>query len=286
MPFLHRCHHCGKHLSRKQNLDNHIARYHGGKCLESCQVGDDLAKIYPEKTWSASGEIGLTDSVGYINQFQNNLERGQQTPQPSLPDPLASSLSSLDQTMQAILQNPSVGDDYTKAQHYSQALQRYLRQADQYRERPLGKVTLKEIDSVGEDKSEKDVSQIKELLKKTLPPTLIRGGTTLADTLADLPEVSWDDKLQLIVDGKTVQSSNVVDLLSDLARKKKTTKPPKGMDTLLDVLKARNIAKSLIINETRRSALDSTRPVRSVPSRKIKPKLPFTWTEKKYKNGI
>ena len=210
----------------------------------------------------------------------------QPTPQQPLPDPLATSLSSLDQTMQGILQNTSGGDDYTKAQIYSQALQRYLRQADQYRERPLGKVTLKEIDSVGEDKSEKDVSQIKELLKKTLPPTLIRGGTTLADTLADLPEVSWDDKLQLIVDGKTVQSSNVVDLLSDLARKKKTTKPPKGMDTLLDVLKARNIAKSLIINETRRSALDSTRPVRSVPSRKIKPKLPFTWTEKKYKNGI
>ena len=100
--------------------------------------------------------------------------------------------------------------------------------------------------------------------------------------------LSMDHRLtgQLIVDGKTVQSSNVVDLLSDLARKKKTTKPPKGMDTLLDVLKARNIAKSLIINETRRSALDSTRPVRSVPSRKIKPKLPFTWTEKKYKNGI
>ena len=282
MPFLHRCHHCGKHLSRKQNLDNHIARYHGGKCLESCQVGDDLAKIYPEKTWSASGEIGLTDSVGYINQFQNNLERGQQTPQPSLPDPLASSLSSLDQTMQAILQNPSVGDDYTKAQHYSQALQRYLRQADQYRERPLGKVTVKEIESVEDAKSDKDVSQIKQLLRGTLPPSLIRGGTTLAETLADLPEVNWDDKLQLIVDGKTVENSNIVDLLSDLGRKKKTSKPPKGMNELLTVFKERNIARSLIPNEARWSSLASTQPVRSVASRKIKSKLRKDWMESKY----
>ena len=282
MPFLHRCHHCGKHLSRKQNLDNHIARYHGGKCLESCQVGDDLAKIYPEKTWSASGEIGLTDSVGYINQFQNNLERGQQTPQPSLPDPLASSLSSLDQTMEAILQNPSVGDDYTKAQHYSQALQRYLRQADQYRERPLGKVTVKEIESVEDAKSDKDVSQIKQLLRGTLPPSLIRGGTTLAETLADLPEVNWDDKLQLIVDGKTVENSNIVDLLSDLGRKKKTSKPPKGMNELLTVFKERNIARSLIPNEARWSSLASTQPVRGVGSRKVKSKLRKDWMESKY----
>ena len=57
MPFLHICHHCGKHLSRKQNLDNHIARYHGGKCLESCQVGDDLAKIGPEKNWSGDNRF-------------------------------------------------------------------------------------------------------------------------------------------------------------------------------------------------------------------------------------
>ena len=282
MPFLHRCHHCGKHLSRKQNLDNHIARYHGGKCLESCQVGDDLAKIYPEKTWSASGEIGLTDSVGYINQFQNNLERGQQTPQPSLPDPLASSLSSLDQTMQAILQNPSVGDDYTKAQHYSQALQRYLRQADQYRERSLGKVTVKEIESVEDAKSDKDVSQIKQLLRGTLPPSLIRGGTTLAETLADLPEVNWDDKLQLIVDGKTVENSNIVDLLSDLGRKKKTSKPPQGMNELLTVFKERNIARSLIPNEARWSSLASTQPVRGVGSRKVKSKLRKDWMESKY----
>ena len=184
--------------------------------------------------------------------------------------------------MQAILQNPSVGDDYTKAQHYSQALQRYLRQADQYRERPLGKVTVKEIESVEDAKSDKDVSQIKQLLRGTLPPSLIRGGTTLAETLADLPEVNWDDKLQLIVDGKTVENSNIVDLLSDLGRKKKTSKPPKGMNELLTVFKERNIARSLIPNEARWSSLASTQPVRSVASRKIKSKLRKDWMESKY----
>ena len=133
-----------------------------------------------------------------------------------------------------------------------------------------------------DDKSAKDVSQIKELLRGTLPPSLIRGGTTLAETLADLPEVNWDDKLQLIVDGKTVENSNIVDLLSDLGRKKKTSKPPKGMNELLTVFKERNIAKSLIPNEARWGVLDSARPVRSVASRKIKSKLRKDWMESKY----
>ena len=206
----------------------------------------------------------------------------QPTPQPPLPDPLATSLSSLDQTMQAILQNTSGGDDYTKAQIYSQALQRYLRQADQYRERPLGKVTLKEVESVADDNPEKDVSYIKSLLRATLPESFIRGGTTLADTLANLPGVSWDDKLQLIVDGKTVENSNIVGLLSDLSRKKKTSKPPKGMDELLGVFKARNIPKSLIINEARRSSLTGIPNVAPATSRKTGSNPRNTWTEKKW----
>ena len=74
MPFLHICHHCGKHLSRKQNLDNHIARYHGGKCLESCQVGDDLAKIGPTKNASAdvSETGGSSGSTSYVDPPERN----------------------------------------------------------------------------------------------------------------------------------------------------------------------------------------------------------------------
>ena len=210
----------------------------------------------------------------------------QPTPQQPLPDPLATSLSSLDQTMKGILQTTSGGDDYTKAQIYSQALQRYLRQADQFRERPIGKVTLKEIESVEEDKPEKDVSYIKSLLRATLPESFIKGGTSLADAMDNLPGISWDDKLQLIVDGKTVENSNIVGLLSDLSRKKKTSKPPKGMEELLGVFKERNIPKSLIINEARRSALTGIPQASPAASGKIKSKLRTAWSEKRYKNVV
>ena len=280
------CQYCGKSLSRRHYLNRHIRNFHpypsknGPSSLSTTKVGDietsDGALV------SGLRVAGLTGSTAYMNPIQNNPERLQLTPQQPLPDPLATSLSSLDRTMQDVLQNHTPGDDYTKAQLYSQVLQRYLRQADQYRERPLGKVSLKEIEWVEDDKPDKDVSQIKELLRGTLPPSLIRGGTTLAETLADLPEVNWDDKLQLIVDGKTVENSNIVDLLSDLGRKKKTSKPPKGMNELLTVFKERNIARSLIPNEARWSSLASTQPVRGVASRKVKSKLRKDWMESKY----
>ena len=210
----------------------------------------------------------------------------QPTPQPPLPDPLANSLSSLDQKMQGILQNRWGGDDYAKAQIYSQALQRYLHRADQFRERPLGNVTLNENESAAKDKPEKDVNFIKSLLRVTLPESFIKGGTSLADAMDNLPGISLDDKLQLIVDGKTVENSNIVGLLSDLSRKKKTSKPPKGMEELLGVFKERNIPKSLIINEARRSALTGIPQASPAASGKIKSKLRTAWSEKRYKNVV
>ena len=270
------CQYCPKNFTRRYNLNCHKRLCHPGQLQSVLSSGSTTSD------GDVSAVVDFTDSVAYTKSYGDSEEKAYPTPQQTLPDPLASSLSSLDQTMQAILQNPPVGDEYTKAQVYSQVLQRYLRQAAQYRERPLGKVTLKEAESMEADKPEKDVSQIKELLRGTLPPSLIRGGTTLAETLANLPEVNWDDKLQLIVDGKTVENSNVVDLLSDLGRKKKTSKPPEGMNELLTVLKERNIAKSLIPNEARWGVLDSARPVQSVSSRKIKSKLRKDWMESKY----
>ena len=282
------CQYCGKSLSRRHYLNRHIRNFHpypsknGPSSLSATKVGD--IETSGGALVSGLRVAGLTGSTAYMNPIQNNPERLQLTPQQPLPDPLATSLSSLDRTMQDVLQNHTPGDDYVKAQLYSQALQRYLRQADQYREKPLGKVTLNDNVLAAKAKPERDVSHIKSLLEATLPESLIRGGTLLADNMDALPGVSWDDKLQLIVDGKTVQNSNILALLSDLARKKKTSKPPKGMDELLGVLKERNFPRLLIPNEARRSALDDNHSAQDdlVEPRKTRSKPRPVWKEWEY----
>lgn len=211
-------------------------------------------------------------------QWQSSQLNSYVTPNPQrslpLPDALGSSISSLDQTMQNILTTPSndAEDAYNKAQLYSQAFQRYLTFADKYRDKSLGKFemvqpkqtfetlrpTTTSIKSNDTDKMSNNPAtiEVKRLIKQTLPPTLRGKGEALLEHLANLPGVSWDSKQQLILDDKTIDKSNVVDLVDDLVRDRKTIKPPpKGWDELADVLTKTNIPKALIGNSTRRHSL-------------------------------
>ena len=71
-------------------------------------------------------------------------------------------------------------------------------------------------------------------------------------------------------------------MLGDLARKKKMSKPPKGMAELLGVLKERNFPRSLIPNEARRSALEGTLHADLATARKTRSKSLPTWKEWEY----
>ena len=212
----------------------------------------------------------LVDPEQWQSAQLNNV-----VPSPSqrtiLPDPISASISSLDQTMQNILTNNEHDDDYTKAQLYSQALQRYLTLADKYRNKPLGKFEIVEpkqttdrdtpsstSESVETDKH--SAVRVKRILQSTLPPTLRSKGLSLLDHLTTLPGVSWDSKQQLVVDDKTITQSNIVDIVNDLVRDRKTyTSPPKGWNELADVLTKTNVPKALINNSIRRQSLTQNR---------------------------
>ena len=200
------------------------------------------------------------------------------TPQrPILPDPIGLSISALDQTMQNLLTNNTHDDDYTKAQLYSQAFQRYLTMADKFRNKPLGKIEVvdpKQTNEMTPDPSttenadKRNTIAAKRILQSTLPPTLRSKGLNLLEHLSDLPGVSWDSKQQLVVDDKTITQSNIVDLVNDLVRDRKTT-PPKGWNELSNVLTKSNVPKALIANSIRRQSLTQNRLSRiDQPSRR------------------
>ena len=203
-----------------------------------------------------------------------------------VPDGLGSSISSLDQTIQNILNNKVDGDDeYTKAQRYSQALQRYLTLTDKYRNRPLGKVEITSQDSPTETTSSiepapKDKSGVRSVLHHTLPTSFHKKGDALLNHLESLPGVRWDDQLRLIVDDKTVAESNLVDLIDDLVRDRKTAKAPKGWGELARALKRSNVPKALIHNSSRRNSLIKDIPTlsRGKPTRQKTNRLK-NWVE-------
>ena len=185
-------------------------------------------------------------------QWQSSLSN--QTTQRPIPDGLGGSISTLDHSINNILTAPPGVDEYTKAQQYSQALQRYLTLSDAYRDRPLGKFTIKDESPVNDMEPENSV-EVKSLLRQALPATLRSKGEALLDHLKTVPGIKWDAKQQLIVDGKTIPDSNVVDLVNDLIRDRKTVKGPNGWSEVSQVLVRNNIPKSLIPNTIRRESL-------------------------------
>ena len=185
----------------------------------------------------------------------------QQTTQRPVTDALGSAISSLDQHIHNILANSTM-DEYTKAQQYNQALQRYLTLSDKYRERPLGKVSTPELPTT------ENHTRLKPTLYQTLPPTLRSKGAALLNHLESIPEIKWDNKQQLVVDDKPIPKSNVVDLIDDLVRDRKTTKPPPGWSELATVLKQVNTPRALIGNSRRRLDLTQDRPSRRDSNKK------------------
>lgn len=177
---------------------------------------------------------------------------GQTVSTPSLiPDTLTTTISTMDQTMKDILADKNI-DDYTKVLQYSQSLQRYLNLADQYRQRVLGKVDVKEPTSVTESPTQiESEDPLEVVLSKTIPKRLKPKADLLIDHFKKTPEISWDEKKQLIINKKTIRNSNVVDLVNDLVRVRKASTPPTGWKELSNVLKRSNIPRELIGNTAR-----------------------------------
>ena len=214
----------------------------------------------------------------------------EQTPRP-VRDGLATSISTLDQEMQDILSNDSI-DDRTKAQAYQQILQRYIFQSEKYQRKPLGRVEItgeKTVTNENDNLSKEETSSNKTKNPGTLnsnfdikvlrsvPKHLKEKASLLLEYLKADPNISWDQKDQLIVNSQTVNGSNGVDLINDLLRMRKTVKPPHGWDTLAATLKQSNIPKEVIGNSDRWSWIERARKEpRLTPHRKSNKSSPKT----------
>ena len=153
-----------------------------------------------------------------------------------LPYGLASSISSLDRDMKHILLDASM-DDYTKAHLYQQALQRYLVLADKYRHKPLGKVEITTPQpTLGLRSTEEDLNKIKSTVIQNVPNQFRNKAELLWNHIEKIPDISWDGKNQLVLGNETVEGSNVIDLVNDLVRQRKSRQPPKGWTSLANAL--------------------------------------------------
>ena len=139
-----------------------------------------------------------------------------------LQDRAKKSLSELDKEMQQVLELDI--SDHDKVSCYNHILQRYLTYYEKSN-RPM---------TVRIDESEPHLKQtylsriIPEQVLRLTPVTFRAKAAEILDRVQESNHMSWDERGQLVIDGRPIEQSNMVDLINDVVRNRKTTTPPPG----------------------------------------------------------
>ena len=163
-------------------------------------------------------------------------------------------MQTLDDDMKTILDRKDL-DDGTKVTLYNQVLQRYNVLADKHVKEPIRVVTVNEsvtgsgVEPGPEGAVRAPSSGLEATVLDTVPKTLQAKARRLMEHLKR--DVEWTARGELIHEGVPVVGSNVVDLVNDLLRKRKTD--PTGWQPFARQLRAINLPMALVGNVARRA---------------------------------
>ena len=133
---------------------------------------------------------------------------------------------------------------------YQQSLRRYLNFYDQYEHRTP---SVKPVTTIHkeEDMGNREKKNLEQLIIDSAPKQMQNKAKLLVEHFRDNPYLQWDDKGQIIIDGKTVDGSNIVDLVGDAMRsQKRKNYQPVGMTSFVQGVKQANIPSDWIRNES------------------------------------
>lgn len=167
---------------------------------------------------------------------------------------------SLERDMSQVLHDPDI-EDRTKWSQYQQMLQRNQHFHDQMRQ-PVS-IPIVEKPSMA------TVSQsFEQEILSLLPKTLKTKGELLCKRLYDNEVITWDSKGRVSINGNVLPESNIVDLVSDVVRRRKSGGPT-GWRRFLEALRQINVPAEYIDNPHR----TNTVPQRPASPRPIFPTL-------------
>ena len=174
-------------------------------------------------------------------------------------------IANMDRQMQSVLKNKKL-EDYDKEKLYTQQLGKYVQMRKQSIQKP----------------------QLPSDILQTVPKLYQTKAQAFLKYIQNDPDIAWDDQGQLVLKGKTISKSHIVDLLHDALRQRKKAKRAEGWQEISSHLREKNIPQELIGNETWRETTSSPQPqqkqqqIKPTPSKRAKlsphkkPKFSYT----------
>lgn len=153
--------------------------------------------------------------------------------------PVDETLGNLDIEMMRIINTRNLPADIKLSKYY-QTLQRY-KTLQTKRNNPY---------EIGID-SYTDTQINLDSILKGIPESKIPQARLLTDFITNQNGIHIEDNGEIIINGTKINNSNIVDIIHDLIRDRKTHLPPKGVEDLVKVLKRANIPLEYIGNKNR-----------------------------------
>ena len=149
-------------------------------------------------------------------------------------DPRLNTMMRVDNDISSTLKNPHISEE-EKAEAYSRDLEEFLTYKNQ---NSVKSVNIKPP----------TVNAISTLeIGKTAPKNLRGKAERLADLIKESGTMAWDEQGRLIVDGAPMEGTNIIDLINDALRKRKTFFPS-GRNYFANRLRTMNAPRELVGN--------------------------------------
>lgn len=158
--------------------------------------------------------------------------------------PSESLLPNLDAELSKILHDKTL-DVHSKWRKYNKLLQHYLHFLNETRQ----PVPVSVVPEPQEDSSERD---LKETLLSSVPKSFARQAEGIYQILRhpkNKKYITWDANGVTSIAGRRVENSNVIDLISDLTRKRKNFRPH-GVEELKSIIDQLSLPRELVGNSS------------------------------------
>ena len=174
------------------------------------------------------------------------MQRWKTEQRPKLPpSPQVVQTVDLQKEMGSVLQRDDLSES-EKAQRFGETLQKFQLAHKKAIEQP----TTTTVSKPPPPPSTEKPTSMQERILDSVPATMRRKAKLLLHMLEGHPDMTWDAHGTLEYQGKPVVGSNVIDLVNDVLRHRKSSKP-KGWEQFAQGLKDINVPQEVVGNKQR-----------------------------------
>ena len=166
-----------------------------------------------------------------------DMQRWKSETRPTLPpSPQVAHTADLQSKMSNVLENPQLSES-EKVMQFGQTLQKFQ---GSHLKAKTGTILPKPVQPAQNDK-----------IINSVPTTLQRKARLMLQLLEQHPKMSWNDQGEISYAGKRIAGSNIIDLVNDMLRSRKTVASPRGWETFARGLAEVNVPQEAVGNKAR-----------------------------------